>query len=141
VRAWRSPAIYVDVPSSDKWEQAEKEERVVLADGLAPWRKWYPEVDVVERTVLGNPGGVLVDASAEAELLVVGSHGRGGIGGPLLGSVSHAALHHARCPGGRSAGSGRRRLGRADVRPGRRRQPARGHTPGCARRSAPAARR
>ena len=48
--------------------------------------------------MLGNPGQLLLDESAGAEILVVGSHGRGGFGGLLLGSVSHAALHHAACP-------------------------------------------
>jgi nucleotide-binding universal stress UspA family protein len=98
VRAWRSPAIYVDVPTSKRWEQLEKKERMVLAEGLASWRERYPDVDVVERTVLGNAAATLVDESAGAELLVVGSHGRGGVGALLLGSVSHAVLHHARCP-------------------------------------------
>jgi nucleotide-binding universal stress UspA family protein len=98
VRAWQSPAIYVDVPSSPKWQQAEKEEQAQLVEDLAPWRDRYPEVEVVERIVLGNAGAALVDESAGAELLVVGSRGRGGFAGLLLGSVSHAALHHARCP-------------------------------------------
>jgi nucleotide-binding universal stress UspA family protein len=98
VRACRSPAIYVAVPSPSKWEQTEKEEQTRLSEDLAAWRKQYPAVDVVERTVLGNPGTVLVDESVGAELLVVGSHGRGGFNGLLLGSVSHTALHHANCP-------------------------------------------
>lgn len=98
VRAWGSSAIFVDVPGSAKWEQVEKEEQVALSEALVPWRDRYPEVDVVEKVVLGNAAALLVDESAAAELLVVGSRGRGGFGGLLLGSVSHAALHHARCP-------------------------------------------
>jgi nucleotide-binding universal stress UspA family protein len=98
VRVWRSPAIYVDFPSSNLWARLEKQERVVLAEGMAAWRERYPEVHVVERTVLGNAAAVLVDESAGADLLVVGSHGRSGVAALLLGSVSHAVLHHARCP-------------------------------------------
>lgn len=98
VRAWGSAAVVVDVPGSAKWEQVEKEEQAALSEALLPWRDRYPEVDVLERSVLGNAAAVLVDESAAAELLVVGSRGRDGFGGLLLGSVSHAALHHARCP-------------------------------------------
>jgi nucleotide-binding universal stress UspA family protein len=97
VRVWHSPAIYIDVPSY-QWEQMAKQERVTLEKDLAWWREQFPEVDVVERTVLGNVAATLLDESVGAELLVVGSHGRGGVGGLLLGSVSHTALHHARCP-------------------------------------------
>ena len=53
---------------------------------------------MLEKTVLGNAVKALIDESAGVELLVVGSHGRGGFGGLLVGSVSHAVLHHAHCP-------------------------------------------
>ncbi len=56
----------------------------------------------------GNAAQVLLEASRGAELLVVGSRGHGGLTEALLGSVSQACAHHARCPVViiRAAGSG-----------------------------------
>ncbi|SEH02682.1 Nucleotide-binding universal stress protein, UspA family [Nonomuraea solani] len=58
----------------------------------------YPDVSVVEDVVHGHPAEVLRQASYGADLLVVGSHGHGTFAGMVLGSVSHALLHHAPCP-------------------------------------------
>ncbi len=61
-------------------------------------RRAHPDLAVEARVVEQRPAGALVDASADAGLVVVGARGRGGVASLLLGSVSHATIHGARCP-------------------------------------------
>lgn len=70
----------------------------VLAGALAPLESTHPGLEIERRVVPGDPVGTLADAAAEAELLVVGSHGRGALARFLLGSVSHGVLARLEAP-------------------------------------------
>ena len=61
-------------------------------------RRDHPSVKVETVVVQGHPGHVLVNMSADADLLVVGSRGRSEVTGLLLGSVSQHSIHHVHCP-------------------------------------------
>jgi nucleotide-binding universal stress UspA family protein len=74
------------------------EEQRVLAEALGGLRDKYPDVAVHRRLVRGRIRASLIEASADAGLVVVGARGLGGFSGLLLGSVSQAVLHHAHCP-------------------------------------------
>jgi nucleotide-binding universal stress UspA family protein len=60
--------------------------------------KERPEVTVVRQVAAGSPRWALLTAAAEAQLLVVGSRGLGGLHGLRLGSVVQGVLHHSPCP-------------------------------------------
>jgi len=60
--------------------------------------KKHPDVAVLRQVAQGGARAALLDAAHDGQLLVVGSRGRGGVRGMLLGSVSQAVLHHAPCP-------------------------------------------
>jgi len=72
--------------------------RRVLSEAVAGWADKYPDVRVQLSVQRRQPTAALVDASARAQLLVVGSRGLGGFRGMLIGSVSQTVLHHAACP-------------------------------------------
>ncbi|WP_458689359.1 universal stress protein [Nocardia tengchongensis] len=70
----------------------------LLAGMLEPNTASYPGVDVKTLVMEGHPARVLLDAAADAQLLVVGSHGTRGYPGMALGSTGHALLHGSECP-------------------------------------------
>ncbi len=57
-----------------------------------------PQVTFERVLVHGSPTHALLEAAKGADMIVVGSRGRGGFGGLLLGSVSQQVVHHAPCP-------------------------------------------
>jgi nucleotide-binding universal stress UspA family protein len=60
--------------------------------------KEHPEVTVLRQVAVGSPRSALLTAAAEAQMLVVGSRGLGGLEDMSLGSVVQAMLHHSPCP-------------------------------------------
>lgn len=107
VGAWSHPANYewtvrttnyglVPVPDFPTGQDIEAAVLASLdeAVGAAP----AGAVPITRRAVEGNPGTVLVDAAADADLLVLGRRGHGRVVDLLLGSVSEHCIQHATCP-------------------------------------------
>ncbi len=78
--------------------EIDTEERALLSERLAGWHDKYPDVVVEQTVVHGRPTPALLEYGETSELLVVGSRGRGGFKGMLLGSTSHALIMHCQCP-------------------------------------------
>jgi nucleotide-binding universal stress UspA family protein len=80
------------------WQAFAQEERALVAESLAGWQEKYPDVAVRRHSVRGLPVEALARQSENACLVVVGTRGRGGFGGLLLGSVSQGVMHRTQCP-------------------------------------------
>jgi len=96
VSYWATPVVYPVTPDliEEARERAQKETDAAL-DEQAPGAR-PPSVTVT--ALFGLPAEELLDAAADADLLVVGSRGAGGFRRLLLGSVSTQVTQHARCP-------------------------------------------
>jgi nucleotide-binding universal stress UspA family protein len=92
---------HLDRLAEMKWraqQPAPAEAEAWLSEALAGWRERYPDVTLHSGVERAHPVDGLVAAANGAHLLVVGSRGRYGLTGALLGSVSQGVLHHANCP-------------------------------------------
>ncbi|MCU1653855.1 MAG: UspA protein [Pseudonocardia sp.] len=97
VHSWLVAPDSARTPPVD-WESVRISGEALMARCVGGWSEKYPEV-VVHRVLLrDHPVHALLTQSAQAQLLVVGSRGRGAVAGTLLGSVSQAVLHQASCP-------------------------------------------
>jgi nucleotide-binding universal stress UspA family protein len=80
------------------WRDYRDEGEEVLGERLAGWQEIYPDVQVRRRLVCDVPARWLVNESETAQLVVLGSRGRGGFDGLHVGSVSSAVAQSARVP-------------------------------------------
>jgi nucleotide-binding universal stress UspA family protein len=96
VHAWSDSGVF-EFPGVD-WAQLQALGESTLGERLAGWQERYPDVLVRRVVVADRPAHQLLEQAESAQLLVVGSHGRGGLSGMLLGSVSTSVIHSARMP-------------------------------------------
>lgn len=101
VHTWLEHASDADlavVESALNWDALTERGMESLAERLAGWAEKYPDVTVTRRVTRGRPIVNLLAAAADAQLLLVGSRGRGAFAGVILGSTSQALVYHAPCP-------------------------------------------
>lgn len=80
------------------WRDSEAKGHELLAERLAGWQEQHPDVRVKRLIVCDRPSRWLLEEAQRAQLVVVGSHGRGGFAGMLLGSVSSHVAQSAMVP-------------------------------------------
>ncbi|MGW0025784.1 universal stress protein [Rhodococcus sp. NPDC003383] len=80
------------------WDAVQEAETAVFAEALAGKQDEFPDVEVRRVVERGPAAKVLLGQLDDAQLVVVGSHGRGQIAAALLGSTSQNLVHNAPCP-------------------------------------------
>lgn len=101
VHTWTEGALshgWDTVPYIVDFQALNDSMRAMLSDRMAQWRTRFPTVQLELVTTLDSPAHALAEQSRHAQLVVVGTRGHGPLAGALLGSISHALLHHAACP-------------------------------------------
>ncbi len=100
VHAWFDPFVpgYFVAPAVYEHAATEEVAQEVLEKAVASIPDGSPDLHVEPVLVHGQPEAVLLHDSETADMVVVGSRGRGGIAGAVLGSVSQRVVHHAECP-------------------------------------------
>jgi nucleotide-binding universal stress UspA family protein len=101
VNVWSDVSVQPSLgntPDDKRWAEIQAGEEAVLSERLAGYIERYPDVPVERVVARDRPVRVLSEYAEAAQLIVVGSRGRGGFTGMAFGSVSNALLHTADCP-------------------------------------------
>jgi nucleotide-binding universal stress UspA family protein len=98
VHTWRDSLVDPALETLLDWNAIEADEQEVLAERLVGWGEKYPNVQVQRIVTRDRTARRLLEQAHGAQLVIVGSRGHGTFSGLMLGSVSHALLHHAPCP-------------------------------------------
>jgi nucleotide-binding universal stress UspA family protein len=100
VQGWDAPPYIVHgmAPDFELNAQIAAEQGAALTEALRPWKRKFPDLQIVEDSLSGKAADHLVDASSEASLVVVGRRIRRAALGAHIGPVTHAVLHHATAP-------------------------------------------
>ncbi len=100
VHTWteQSTLTYGEGSRFTDWEAYQQHRTAELAESLAGHREKHPDVDISYSVERGKPDVLLLEHSAHAQLVVVGSHGRSTIASALIGSTSQNLIHHSMCP-------------------------------------------
>ncbi len=96
LHAWSDAGVYRLL--GPDWHTFQNAAEEVLAERLAGWQEHYPDVRIERKLVCDEPAHWLITESENAQLVVVGSHGRGGFAGMFLGSVSTAVAQSVHVP-------------------------------------------
>ena len=97
VATWHLPSGYAVDAFNDDYDPAADMQRV-LDDSLPSIQQRHRTLRVIGQVIEGHPGPALVDASRDADLLVVGSRGHSELAEVILGSVGMHCATHAHCP-------------------------------------------
>jgi nucleotide-binding universal stress UspA family protein len=93
---WGSPALYPgDADLAEQGRKMAQEETDSVLEKIGSESR---PASVTVRGATGLPAEALLEAAADADMLVVGSRGAGGFKRLLMGSVSTQVTHHAPCP-------------------------------------------
>ena len=98
VMAWQLtwPEMAIETPRL--LEQGQEHARAQLDAALSELVVSDADLELTAELVSGHPVPVLIEATRDATMLVVGTRGTSGVVGAFVGSVAHAVIHHAHCP-------------------------------------------
>ncbi|MGW3206071.1 universal stress protein [Streptomyces sp. NPDC001135] len=100
VHGWSAPptSFYRFYGDAELYGSLARRQATGLTEVLRPWRQKFPDVEVTEASHCGSAAQVLVAASRDASLVVVGRRIRSSPLGAHIGHVTHAVLHHVVAP-------------------------------------------